>query len=125
MDQPIVQNTEKPNLEAYQALLEIDESERTFKRRQGYNAAYAMSLLIPPVGVFFFFKYLFFETGSRDDIKAGCISLGLTITSLLLSLWLMGVFFSQATSALPNQGGDALKEFITPGNANKMINVLK
>jgi len=108
------------NTEAYQALLQVDQNERTFKSRQGYTIAYAMSLFIPPLGVFYFFKYVFFANGTSEDIKAGCISLVLTIVSLLVLIWIIGILFKQTTTSLPKQSGDTIMELITPENQNKL-----
>ena len=104
------------NKEAFRALIEIDEKERTFQARQGYWMAYIWSVLLPPLGIYFFIKYLFFANGTRDDFKAGTVSLVLTVISLLLSIWLFGLFFKQATSAIPSPDSNILKELITPGN---------
>ena len=104
------------NKEAFGALIEIDEKERNFQARQGYWMAYIWSVLLPPLGIYFFIKYLFFANGTRDDFKAGIVSLVLTVISLLLSIWLFGLFFKQATSAIPSPDSNILKELITPGN---------
>jgi len=120
MDQPNIQNTEKKNIDAYKALLEIDQSERNFKSRQGYSGAYALSLFVPPLGLYYFIKYVFLGNRSEEDVKAGCISLFLTVVSTLVSILLMGVLFKQTTSVLPDQGSDVLKDMITPANQNKL-----
>ena len=125
MDEPILQNPEKNNTEAYRALLEIDQGERTFKSRKGYSGAYVWSLLIPPLGIYFFIKYIFFGNGSGEDAKAGYISLILTILSTLVSIWFAGMLFKQTTSALPNQSSDMIKELITPENQNKLKDLFR
>ncbi|PIS15829.1 hypothetical protein COT62_01615 [Candidatus Roizmanbacteria bacterium CG09_land_8_20_14_0_10_41_9] len=119
MDNLDVPSVEKKNTEAYQALLEIDKGERTFKSKEGYAGAYALSLFLPPLGIYFFIKYVFFGNGS-EDIKAGYISLILTILSALISVWSIGMLFKQTTSTLPNQRSDMIKELITPENQNKL-----
>jgi len=125
MDQPSIQNTGKNNTEAYRALLEIDQSERTFKSRQNYSHAYILSLFIPPFGIYFFIKYVFFGDGSVEDTKAGYISLVLTIISTLISIWTMRMFFKQATSILPNHGNNIIEELITPENQKKFKELLQ
>jgi len=104
------------NKEAFQALLTLDEKERTVKSRQGYVRAYIWSVLLPPIGIYYLIKYVFFANGTTEDIKAGLTSLILTVISLLLSIWLFGLFFKQATYLMPSQGSDTLKELITPAN---------
>ena len=119
MNEQNIQTNPKPNLDAFQGLLELDQKERTFKARQSYFRAYIFSFLIPPVGVYYFIKYAFFSDGTADDLKAGIISLALTMFSLLLSIWLIGDLFKQSTSAIPSQNIDVLKELITPENQKK------
>ena len=77
--------------EAFKALLELDEKERNIRNREGYYKAYVLSLLIPPIGIYYFFKYLLFGNGNSEDIKAGVLSLVITIVSLLLSIWLFSL----------------------------------
>lgn len=118
-------NLEINNTEAYQALLKMDQSERTFKSRKGYAGAYTWSVLIPPLGIYFFIKYVFFGNGTPEDIKAGCISLILTVISALASIWIMGMLFKQTASMLPNQGTNAIMELITPENQKKLFELYK
>ena len=106
--------------QAFQALLELEEKERTIKTRNSYIKAYFWSVALPPIGVYYLVKYLFFSNGTNEDIKAGFISLGLTIVSLLVSMWIFGIFLNQASSMLPPQTGDVLKELITPENQQKL-----
>lgn len=116
---------DKPNLEAFQALAELDKKERTIKAKQGYFRAYILSVLLPPIGIYYFIKNLFFTDGRDEDIKAGVISLIITIISLLLSLWFFGVIFKQMTSVLPSQNSNILKEMITPENQKKLKDLLQ
>lgn len=122
----VIQPEPKKNIEAFQALLEIDEKERSYKARQGYYRAYAMSILFPPLGIYYLIKYVFFANGTNDDFKAGIISLVLTIVSLLATAWIFGLFFKQATSSLnPSQSNDILKQFITPENQKTFKNLMQ
>lgn len=109
----------KRNIEAFQALLELDEKERNLKSRQGYSKAYMLSLLFPPLGIYYFFKYLFFSNRTNDDVKAGFISLILTIIAAFLSIWISISLFKQVSPTTP-QNSDLLKEFITPENQKEM-----
>lgn len=113
------------NKEAFQALLTLDEKERTSKLRQGYLFAYIWSILLPPIGIYYCIKYVFFANGTNDDIKAGVISLVLTIISLLLNIWLFGLFFKQATNLIPSQGSGMLKDLITPANQQILKDLYK
>ncbi|MCL4374252.1 hypothetical protein M1523_00155 [Patescibacteria group bacterium] len=105
---------------AFQALLEVDEKERTAKARQARYLAYIWSILLPPIGIYYFCKYLFFSDRSDDDVKAGITALVLTLASLLLSIWIIGYFFQQTTSLIPSQGSDVLRELITPANQKSL-----
>lgn len=109
----------KLNLEAFQALAELDKRERIAQAKQGYYKAYFLSLLLPPLGIYYCIKYVFFADGTDEDIKAGIISLVITTISLLLSIWLFGVIFKQTTSVIPSQNSNILKELITPENQKK------
>lgn len=110
----------KPNLEAFQALVELDKKERSFKSQQNYFRAYVLSVLLPPIGLYYFIKFCFFSDGTDEDIKAGIISLVITIISLLLSIWFVTVFFKQTTSTIPSENTNILKELITPENQKKL-----
>jgi hypothetical protein len=113
------------NLEAFQALAELDKKERSVKEKQSYYRAYVLSVLIPPIGIYYFIKYVFLANGTDEDIKAGITSLVITIISLILTIWLFGVFFKQTTSTLPKQYNDVLKEFITPENQKKFKELMQ
>jgi regulatory protein YycI of two-component signal transduction system YycFG len=121
MIEQIIKTEPIKDKEAIQALLTLDEKERTIKSRQSYIHAYIWSILLPPIGIYYFIKYVFFINGTNDDFKAGVTSLVLTIISLLLSIWLFNLFFKQTTSLMPSQGNDTLRELITPAN----IKILK
>ncbi len=123
MIEQTIQTEPIKNKEAFQALLILDEKEQTIRSRQSYLSAYIWSVLLPPIGIYYFIKYVFFADGTNDDFKAGFISLILTIISLLLSIWLFSLFFKQATYLIPSQGSDILKELITPAN-KKILNDL-
>lgn len=111
--------------ELIKATAELDSKEKAMKSSQGYGKAYFWSVLLPPIGIYYFVKYLFFDGGDREHIKAGIISLILTLASLLVSVLLLAGMFNQATSILPGQGNDMLKELITPGNQNKILDLYK
>ena len=119
-EQQSIPTEPKKNIEAYQALLELDEKERGLKSKQGYSKAYMLSLLFPPIGIYYFFKYLFFVGGSEEDIKAGFISLALTTFAIIVSIWLSVSLFKQVSPLSPSQSSDLLKEFITPENQKQM-----
>ncbi|MBI3366749.1 hypothetical protein HY041_03930 [Candidatus Roizmanbacteria bacterium] len=120
MIEQTIQTESIKNKEAIQALLTLDKKEQTIKSGQGYLKAYIWSILLPPIGIYYLIKYVFFANGTNDDFKAGLTSLILTIISLLLSTWLLSFFFRQVANLMPSQGVDTLKELITPAN-QKML----
>lgn len=110
----------KKNLEAYAALLEVDAQERNVKARDGYMKAYVMSVLLPPLGIYYCAKYLFFSNGTMDDMKAGVISLALTLASLGIGVWISIGMFKQLVPA--GSGGiDSLKDLTVPANQREII----
>jgi len=115
----------KKDLEAYKALLEVDMQERKIKETQGYTQAYIVSLLFPPLGVYYFFKYLFFANGTNEDIKAGVISLVLTGVVIVLSVWAFAGLLQQLSPAGPSQSIDLLKKTVAPENAKELIKLYR
>lgn len=112
------------NKEAFQALLEVDKSEHNFKNKQGYYRAYVLSILLPPLGIYYFIRYVFFSDGTTEDFKAGILSVILTILSFLLGVWLVAALFKQTTSSSP-QNSEFLKELITPENQKRLKDLLQ
>ena len=107
------------NVEAYGALIEIDNKERSFQNTARYFKAYSISVLIPPLGIYYFIKYFFFGSGSEAEIRAAFTSLILTIISLVLTIWLSAAMFKSV--ALPaGTNIDMMNEYITPGAQQKM-----
>ncbi|OGK62618.1 hypothetical protein A2334_03400 [Candidatus Roizmanbacteria bacterium RIFOXYB2_FULL_38_10] len=108
------------DIEAYQALLEIDTKERSFASRQGYIKAYVLSILLPPIGLYYFIKYIFFGDGSKDDMKAGLMAFLLTICALGISIGISTILFKQMNTPLPASSTNILKEMITPANQDAL-----
>ena len=115
----------KKDLEAYKALLEVDLQERRIKETQGYTRAYIVSLLFPPLGVYYFFKYVFFANGTNEDIKAGVISLVLTGAVIVLSVWAFASLLQQLNPAGSSQSIDLLKKTVAPENAKELIKLYR
>jgi hypothetical protein len=113
------------NPEAFQALLEVEEEERTAKKREGYLKAYLWSIFLPPLGIYYFIKYMFFVGESDQDKKTGIYCLILTIVSFLVSWWILEVFFGQLTSSFNSQSGQIFQELITPGNQKSLQQLYK
>lgn len=111
------------NLEAFQGLVQLDREERNLKAKQNYYRAYVLSIILPPIGIYYFVKYLFFGNGG-DDVKAGVYSLVLTILSFVISLWLFDLFFKQAMSSTsPNS--QFYKDILTPVNQKSFKDLLQ
>ena len=119
---PIIENAKESTVKdpaAYAALIEIDNKERNFQNTAKYFKAYSISILIPPLGIYYFIKYFFFGSGSEAEIKAAFTSLVLTIISLLLSIWLSVAMF-KSVPLPPGVNTDMMNEYITPANQQKM-----
>jgi hypothetical protein len=111
----------KQDLEVYQALLEVAQQERRIKTNQAYTHAYVVSFLFPPSGIYYFFKYLFFANGTSEDVKAGVISLALTIGVIILSVWSFAALFQQLSPGGSSQSLDQLKNTTSPENMKELI----
>lgn len=109
--------TTEPNkkLEAVQGLIELDAKEKALKNKKGYLHAYVLSILLFPFGLFFFFKYLFFSDRTEEDVKAGIISLIITIVIFFLGLWFANYSIQQMNLINPNSS-TILKDLIVPSN---------
>ena len=119
------QEAYKHKLEFVQAMAQLDSKEKKLKSSQGYGKAYLWSILIPPIGIYYFVKYVFFTGGEAENIKAGIISLVLTLFSLFLSFWLTVVLFNQTTSGIPPQNLQILKDLMVPENQKKLFQLFK
>ena len=109
-------------VELVEAIAQLNSKEKSINSSQGYGKAYFWSVILPPIGIFYFIKYLFFDGGDEEHVKAGVISLILTLVSLLASILLLGGIFNQAASMLPK---DTVNELTTPGNQNKILDLYK
>jgi len=115
----------KKKLELAQALADLNTKEKEMKKSGGYGKAYFWSAVLPPIGVFFFIKYVFFGGGEEESRKAGIISLVLTLASILLSFILFAVILNQALSSLPGGDLQMLKDFTSPEKQKELLNLYK
>jgi hypothetical protein len=76
----------KLNKEAFAAILELDRNERSMGAKAGYYRAYVLSLLLPPLGVYYFLRFVLSPMSTTDDKKAGVIALIITTVSLIVSI---------------------------------------
>jgi len=128
-DTPIVQN-ENPDayakkLELAEALAGLNVKEKAITSSKGYGKAYFWSFVLPPMGLYYFFKFLFFSGGESDDIKAGVISLFLTVASLVISIWSLSLLFNQSSSLLPMKDIQGLKDIASPENQKQILELYK
>ncbi len=122
MEVRVKQPTNNP--EYYKTLLQMQEQGETLKAKQGYFKAYIFSVIMPPIGLYYFFKYFFFLNESYNDRKAGLICLFLTIASLVLNIWLIQLFLSQFETP-QNQDLNSIKELITPQNLKDLRQLIE
>lgn len=116
------QEAYKHKLELFQAMAQLDSKEKEINSSQKYIKAYLWSILIPPIGIYYFVKYVFFAGGEEGNIKAGIISLILTLVSLFLSFWLMANLFKQT---VPPQNLQILKDLAAPDNQKKLLQLYR
>lgn len=121
----VVKEGPEKSLKAYQALLELDNKMRNIKSSQGYLSAYILSVILPPIGIYYFFKYFFFASGAESARKAGFICLFLTVAAIIVGIWTSMFLFSQVGSITGSQGSDVLKDLITPENQKEIKNLFR
>jgi hypothetical protein len=123
MDKPLNYTPLKKDVLAFGALLEMERKEKELKAKRGYTRAYFISVVFAPLGIYYFIKYVFFSDGTTDDIKAGFISLILTIATLLISMWLLTAVFQGMNTISPGSA-DMLKQLTIPDNQKEFKNLL-
>lgn len=69
-------------------------------------SVYLVSLLLPPAGLWPAFKYL--KTNDPKAKKIGMICIGLTIISILLSVYFLSAFVNTINTQINNQLNDGL-----------------
>ena len=72
---------QKVNL--YQAMADLEAPQEIVKKTTSFNKAFLLSFLLPPIGVYYFIKYIFFSSSEEYNLRVGLISLGLTIISFI------------------------------------------
>lgn len=125
MDNEMFTTEGQKNLDAFKALLEIDEKERSFKTRQGYQSAYLMSVLLPPIGIYYCVKYLLFSDGSSDSRRAGIVSLILTLVSMAFGFILFKMLFGSMNIVSAPDNTDKLKEMLAPESQKAIRDLLR
>lgn len=112
------------NIEAYKALLQIEQQAEVLKVKASFRKAYILSLTIPPIGIYYFIKYFFFTDGDLSYRKVAIISLVLTIISLAVNIWFLQLFLAQSSPDM-NQNTNFLKELTTPENQKSLQQLLR
>lgn len=125
MNEQEKQEAYKHKVELVQAMAELDSKEKEAKSSQGYGKAYLWSILIPPIGIYYFVKYVFFSGGEEKNIKAGIISLTITLVSLFISFWLMAGLLKRSTSTIPSENLQILKDLTIPDNQKQFLQLFK
>lgn len=125
MTQGTNQEEYKHKLELFQTLAEVNSKEQEIKSKQKYGMAYLWSVLIPPIGVYYFVRYVFFANGEDGSVKAGIISLVLTLASLLFSIWLLTGLFTSTTTSIPPENLQMLKDVAAPENQKNLLELYK
>lgn len=112
------------NLEAYKAILDIEQQKQNLKAKESFWKSYLWSVLLPPIGIYYFIKYFYFAEGNPGVRKAAAINLVLTVASLIFNIWLMKMFFSAPITG-GSQNLNMIKELITPDNQKSLQQLLQ
>lgn len=112
------------NVDAYKAILEMEQQKQNLKAKESFLKSYIWSVLLPPIGIYFFIKYFFFADGSPSSRKAAVINLVLTIVSLILNIWGIQVLLNQVVSS-NGQDLNSLKELTNPENQKSLQQLLQ
>ena len=115
----------KKKLEMANALADLSVKEKELKQKGGYSKAYFLSIILPPIGVYYFIKYVFFGEGDEEAKRAGIISLVLTLASILLSFILFAVILNQVASVIPGGDVQMLKELTSPEKQKELLQLYR
>lgn len=115
---------EQKNLDPYKAILEIEDQNWNLKAKKNNQKAYIWSVLLPPIGLYYFVKYLFFPDGESSSIRTGVICLVLTLISLFGNIWFIQLFLNQSAGG-DVKNLDTIKELITPENQKSLQQLLQ
>ncbi|MBI3379648.1 hypothetical protein HY029_02755 [Candidatus Gottesmanbacteria bacterium] len=118
-----VPDSQVKNPKNFEALLQMDQQKQNLKAKESYWKAYLMSILLPPIGIYYFIKYFFF-IGDSQSKKAAVLNLVMTIVSLILNIWLIQLFFSSSFTG-NNQNLNTIKELITPENQKSLQELIQ
>ena len=114
----------KNKVEMFTAMAELRAKEKAIHVSQGYGKAYLWSVLFPPIGIYYFIKYIFLGDGTQEAFKAGVVALVLTLISLFVSLWMLGGMFSQAAGG-SSQATQMINNLAVPANQKELIQIMK
>ncbi|NTU46836.1 hypothetical protein HGA88_04390 [Candidatus Roizmanbacteria bacterium] len=124
-EKAVIGEEPKKDLEPYKALLVLDTQERSMKAREGYLKAYILSVLFPPIGIYYFGKYLFFANGTQEDVKAAFITLAITVVVLVLGIVSCNFLFSSVNKATNSNSNSFLKELTVPENQKELRQLMQ
>lgn len=119
------QDAYQKKLEFVQALSQLESKEKEIRSSQKYRGAYFWSLIAPPIGVYYFVRYLFFEGEKEGSIQAGVLSLILTIISLSISVLFLSSILKQTTSSTSPADLQMLKDLANPKNQKTILQLYK
>jgi hypothetical protein len=111
--------------ELMKSIGELNMKEEEIKSNQGYRKAYIWSILMPPVGIYYCIKYIFFSRGGSKNMQAGIISLVLTLLSLFISSWAIIGLFKQSTSSLSPNDLQMINNLAAPDTRKELLQLYK
>lgn len=112
------------NVENGEPILDFQKQEQNIKAKESYLKSYIWSVLLPPIGIYYFIKYYFFSDKSPGIRKAAVINLVLTILSLIGNIWGIYYFLNQPIPG-GSQNLNSIKELVYPENQKSLEQLLQ
>jgi hypothetical protein len=111
--------------ELMKAIGELNMKEEEMKSNEEYKKTYLWSIFMPPIGIYYCIKYIFFTRGGSKNIQAGIVSLVLTLLSLIISSWAVIGLFKQSTSSLSPNDLQMINNLAAPDTRKELLQLYK
>lgn len=117
-------NQPENNIDAVKDVLDIQKQEQNIKAKESFFKSYFWSVLLPPIGIYYFVKYYFFSDKSPRNRRAAVINLVLTVLSLIGNIWGIYYFLNQPFPG-SSQDLNSIKELANPENQKSLQQLLQ
>ena len=125
MEDQVIQEEYKHKVELVQAMSELAEKEQDLKLSEAHRKAYIWSILVPPIGIYYFIKYVFFTGGEARSVKTGKLCLLLAGISFVFLILLAAVMMNMSVLTIAPEDQNSLKDLTIPENQKELIELLK